>query len=100
MPNDQGIYSVIAHNPAGRTQSQARLNVSKGSDVDRAPITNPDAFKYLNRPRESARPEEAQDVTPPKVVVPLANVQLIEGRSMLLACKITGSPSPRVSYFI
>ena len=100
LVTDQAIYSAIAYNQIGQIQTQARLHVSKSPGIDQSPIVNPDAFKYLNKPRESLRSEEVFESQPPKVVVPLSNVKLLEGKPIFLACKITGYPKPRVNFMI
>ena len=35
-------------------------------------------------------------MVPPKVIIPLANVNLSEGQPVQLACKIEGLPKPTV----
>ena len=94
--SDQAIYACCAYNPMGQVQTQARLYVNKTPSIDQTPIVNPEAFKYLNKPRESIKSEEVFESQAPKVVVPLSNVKLLEGKPIFLACKITGFPKPRV----
>jgi hypothetical protein len=98
LSSDQSVYAACAHNSVGQIQTQARLHVSRAPSIDQSPIVNPEAFKYLNKqPRESLRSEEVFDSQAPKVVVPLSNVKLLEGKQIHLACKIIGFPKPRVS---
>lgn len=93
--NDAGIYSVVAENKAGSDRTDCELFVVKDTSIDRAPIVDPNAFNYLNRP-EPKRKEEEEKRFPPKVIVPLSSTQVPEGKPILLACKIEGTPKPTV----
>jgi hypothetical protein len=98
--NDAGVYTVIAENKAGSDKTSGRLEVEKESIIDTTPIINPDAFNYLNRPEQASRPRRAPDdaskMTPPKIVVPLSDIQTIEGKPCRLVSKVEGNPKPTV----
>ena len=94
--NDVGAYLVLAENEAGRDQSNCKVYVTQTASIDQTPIVNPDAFKYLEQQPHKPRPEEQEKMSPPKVIVPLSNVKLEEGKTVFLACKIEGQPKPKV----
>ncbi len=65
-------------------------------------MVNPDAFRYLESPANShpRKPSiDADKMQPPKVIIPLSDVKLDEGQSVLLACKIEGHPRPKLTWF-
>lgn len=93
--NDTGMYTVVAENKAGSDRTDGQLTVEKVAGVDETPIINPNAFAYLNRP-EPIRKEEVPKAVPPKVIVPLGNANVEEGKPVFLACKIDGTPKPIV----
>ena len=96
---DIGHYLVVAENEVGRDQTQCQVFVTQTASIDQSPIVNPDAFKYLEQQPHKARPEEVEKMLPPKVIVPLANVKLEEGKNVFLACKIEGQPRPKVNHY-
>jgi titin len=95
--NDAGLYTVLAENKAGHDHTDGKLDVKKASNIDTSPIVNPNAFAYLNRPEPARNRVEKEEIIPPKVVVPLANVKVNEAKPIYLACKIIGKPKPVVS---
>ena len=102
--NDTAVYSVRAENECGGDQTACQVLVKPTPNIDRTSMVNPQAFKYLDRPSDSIPSTKAggglnsERLVPPKVVVPLANVKLEEGKSALLVCKITGEPKPRITW--
>ena len=64
--------------------------------IDQRPIVNPEAFKYLQPHHQKTREADQDPKVPPKVIVPLQNAKLQEGQSIFLACKVIGSPKPKV----
>ncbi len=96
--NDVGIYAAIAENIAGKDQTHCNAYVNQMPNIDRTPMVNPDAFRYLEQPIDKNKRPEIENVQPPKVIIPLSNVQLEEGQSVLLACKIEGMPRPKVCF--
>jgi hypothetical protein len=96
--NDVGVYSVLAENKAGSDRTDGEIFIIKDISIDNAPIVDPTAFNYLNRP-EPVRKQEVEKHFPPKVIVPLTSSQVPEGKSILLACKIEGSPKPTLRWY-
>lgn len=94
--NDVGGYLVVAENPAGKDQTNCKVGVTLMPNIDQTPIVNPDAFRFLEHPAPQRRYEEPEKMAPPKVVIPLADVKLVEGQAIQLACKIEGVPKPKV----
>jgi hypothetical protein len=94
--NDVGHYTAVAENIVGKDQTNCNAYVNQMPNIDRTPMVNPDAFRYLEQPSDKNKRQEVENVMPPKVIVPLSNVKLEEGQSVLLACKIEGLPRPKV----
>jgi hypothetical protein len=103
---DCGNYTAVAENPAGKAYTTSQVFVKESPGIDTQPITNPDAFKYLNRPKYES-PDDSQtddDVPlnrakPPKVIHGLPNLKQLEGEPVSMACKIDGFPKPTVNYY-
>ncbi|RNA22005.1 titin isoform X1 [Brachionus plicatilis] len=99
--NDIGIFIALAENEAGSDQTQCEVTIQSMPNIDSTPMVNPEAFKYLEQP-SYARPksvDELDELSPPKVIVPLSNVKLQEGQTVILACKIEGYPRPKLTWF-
>jgi hypothetical protein len=94
--NDVGNYKVIAENEVGSDQTHCSVLITPESGVDTTPIVNPIAFRYLEKHAPHAREDAPEPKSPPKVVVPLRDLNLQEGQAILLACKIIGLPRPKV----
>ena len=96
--HDAGVYSVVAENKAGSDRTNGRLEIEKETGIDNNPIVNPAAFAYLNKPEPARRDfENADPLSPPRVIVPLSNMQTVEGKPCRFACKIDGHPKPTVN---
>ena len=102
---DAGRYIAVAENEAGHADTYATLVINKESAIEKTPIVNPDAFRYLEKKPQlqhpEARPEPSRreddsELQPPKIIVPLSNAKFKEGAQVVLACKITGAPKPKV----
>lgn len=99
--NDVGSYLAVAENEAGVDQTNCNAFIKQMPNIDRTPLVNPDAFRYLEQPAtEKPRRDDQENLRPPKVIVPLSNVKLEEGQSVLLACKIEGYPRPKVNIWL
>ncbi len=98
--NDLGSYLAFAENIAGKDQTNCSLFVKEIPNIDQTPMVNPDAFRYLEGPKTTNRPIETDDdnenLQPPKVIVPLQDLELNEGEAVILMCKIIGKPKPKV----
>lgn len=101
--NDLGTYVVLAENEAGRDQTFCTVFIQQMPNIDQTPMVNPEAFRYLDNP-QNRRPLETDDenenLQPPRVIVPLQDLQLTEGGPVLLVCKIEGKPKPKVGLFL
>ncbi len=100
--NDVGSYIALAENIAGKDQTYCNVFVQQMPNIDQTPMVNPAAFKYLEGPKAVRQPETDDDnenLQPPKVIVPLQDLQLNEGEAVLLMCKIIGKPKPKVRNF-
>ena len=98
--NDVGTYTAVADNDVGSDQTSCQAFIKKMPNIDRTPMVNPDAFKYLEQPaHDKPRKDDAEAMRPPKVIIPLSDVKLEEGQSVILACKIEGYPRPRLTWF-
>ena len=97
---DLGAYVVLAENQAGSDQTTCTVFIQQVPSIDRTPMVNPDAFRYLeNRTAPKARvfDEENVNLLAPKVIVPLKDMELKEEEPVLLICKIEGKPRPKVT---
>jgi hypothetical protein len=89
---------AIAENEVGADQTSCNVTIIKIPNIDRRPMVNPEAFKFLEQPHEKPRVEDIENLRPPKVIIPLSNAKLEEGQTVMLACKIEGYPRPKVIY--
>ena len=105
---DCGNYTAVAENPAGKAYTTSQVFVKESGGIDVTPLTNPDAFKYLNRPQQHGKYDSPYDsqtdediplnrAKPPKVIHGLPNLRQMEGEPVVMACKIDGFPKPTVS---
>ena len=96
--NDAGNYVAVAENEVGQDQTSCNATVKQMPNIDRTPMVNPEAFKYLeNQPMDRSNRDPNEKLFPPKVIIPLEDVKLEEGQGVLLACKIEGYPRPKVN---
>lgn len=98
--NDLGTYIVLAENEAGRDQTFCSVHVQQIPNIDQTPMVNPEAFRFLENPplkKPLDVDDDAENLQPPRVIVPLQDLQLKEGEPVFLICKIDGKPKPKVS---
>jgi hypothetical protein len=98
---DIGHYTVIASNEAGQDRSECKVFVDEMPSIDTTPSVDPSAFRFLEHPvadRTERAPDNDEQMVPPKVIVPLSNVKMDEGRNIVLAFKVIGSPKPKVRW--
>jgi hypothetical protein len=97
--NDSGNYELIAENPAGSDRTKSTLTVNVSPNIDQSPIIDPNAFKYLEPtgPSQVSKDIQLSKATPPKVIVPLKDLNTQEGQPITFLTKITGYPIPNVS---
>ncbi len=96
---DNGNYVAVAQNKAGHDQTMCFVQVQEIPGVDNTSMVRPDAFKYLEAPKQSRTPDDRDraNYQPPKFIIPLKNHNYEEGHSIQLACKVEGNPKPKVS---
>lgn len=97
--NDAGQYTVVAENKAGTDHTDGRLDVEKESVIDTKPIIDPNAFTYLNRPEQqpqTPRKDSRERVVPARIIVPLQNMNVPEGKPCRFVCRVEGHPTPSV----
>lgn len=100
QPNDSGVYEIVAENHLGSDRTNANLIVDNSPSIDKTPIVDPRAFRYLNQPQtQPHHPSESDDskLSPPKVIIPLKDIRSNEGSSITFLSKIIGYPTPRVN---
>ncbi len=101
---DTGVYKCRAENIHGYDETFMNMCVLDIPSVDERPQTqNPNVFASLDLPnvplsgmQPSASQEEALNVQPPIVIVPLSDTRIVEERPTFLSCKIIGNPRPKV----
>lgn len=99
--NDIGSYYVVAENKIGKVQTDCKLILNNSPNIDQTPYVNPEAFKYLEADpkRLSPKSEIDEKYYPPKVIVPLTDINIKEGEILKFDCKIDGFPKPKVKNF-
>ena len=93
-PEDQGTYTAQATNPLGTDETTAKLTVRPLTNSDVQGFAQP---KPLQIPAPQPTQQDMQQPQPPKVIVPLENVEAPKGSPILLRATITGKPTPTVS---
>lgn len=95
---DAGNYTAFAQNRAGQDQTFCSVYVAEIPAIDSKPMIKPEAFKYLDAPKEAKRPDESDRLNyqPPIFIIPLTNAKAEEGQPIQLACKVEGYPKPKV----
>ncbi len=98
---DNGSYTAFAQNKIGQDQTGCVLQVTETPGVDNTSMVKPDAFRYLEGPKESRRPDDRDraNYQPPKFIIPLSNIKIDEGQHAQFACKVEGYPKPKVTSF-
>ena len=98
--HDTGSYEVVAENPVGRDSTRCNILVNHSPDIDKRPMVDPNAFKYIEAPSPQTRPRDELDAdsAPPIVIVPLSDAHVREGEPTTFQCKITGKPNPTIRW--
>ncbi|TKR95914.1 hypothetical protein L596_010016 [Steinernema carpocapsae] len=82
--DDDGLYRVIATNPAGSAHDKANATVKRA----------PAGVIENGLPEEDFQANKA-----PKVIIPLENVKVPEKQRISLRCKFSGDPKPAIKWF-
>jgi len=85
-PEDTGNYTVRAVNPVGSDETSCNLTIQPVAGVDTRSFIGPEHFRPLeNRPDSLGNLDnERQPLRPPKVLVPMNNVNLTEFQPIVL----------------
>ncbi|KAG8004491.1 Striated muscle preferentially expressed protein kinase, partial [Nibea albiflora] len=94
----EGFYTAVAQNVHGKSECTAELYMQE----PRAAISSHMA-KLEKMPSIPEEPEmlesEVERRTMPDFVKPLADVEVIEGKEVVLKCKVTGLPYPTIGWY-
>uniref|UniRef100_UPI0037E7BA37 striated muscle preferentially expressed protein kinase n=1 Tax=Semicossyphus pulcher TaxID=241346 RepID=UPI0037E7BA37 len=94
----EGFYTAVAQNVHGKCECTAELYMQE----PRAAISS-HMTKLEKMPSIPEEPEvlesEVERRTMPDFVKPLADVEVIEGKEVVLKCKVAGLPYPTISWY-
>ncbi|XP_026157880.1 striated muscle preferentially expressed protein kinase isoform X3 [Mastacembelus armatus] len=94
----EGFYTAVAQNTYGKSECTAELYMQE----TRSAISSHMA-KLEKMPSIPEEPEvlenEVERRTMPDFVSPLADVEVIEGKEVVLKCKVAGLPYPTISWY-
>ncbi|XP_035802106.2 striated muscle preferentially expressed protein kinase isoform X13 [Amphiprion ocellaris] len=94
----EGFYTAVAQNVHGKSECTAELYMQE----PRAAIASHMA-KLEKMPSIPEEPEmlenEVEKRTMPDFVKPLADVEVIEGKEVVLKCKVSGLPYPTIAWY-
>ncbi|XP_051283364.1 striated muscle preferentially expressed protein kinase isoform X2 [Dicentrarchus labrax] len=94
----EGFYTAVAQNIHGKSECTAELYMQE----PRAAISSHMA-KLEKMPSIPEEPEvlesEVEKRTMPDFVKPLADVEVIEGKEVVLKCKVAGLPYPTIGWY-
>jgi hypothetical protein len=93
---DCGNYTAVAENPQGKAYSSSQVFIKEASGLDATPFSKHDQPRqYDSLPEDDVPLNRAK---PPKVILPLQNLKIVEGEPILMGCKIDGYPRPRLTW--
>ncbi|CAF1549346.1 unnamed protein product, partial [Rotaria sordida] len=84
--------------PVGSDETICDLTVRPTASIDTRPFIQPDRFAPLELKAPPPTKADLDKMEPPKVVVPLENLQVTEGSPVLLKATIVGKPIPNVRF--
>lgn len=86
--DDDGLYRVIATNPAGSAVDKCTATVKRG----------PKEYDGGRGASPAASLDRFDSSKAPRCLVPLENVRVPEKQSFRLKCKFVGDPKPRIAW--
>jgi hypothetical protein len=96
---DTGPYKCRADNIYGFDVTEATFFIIDGPNIDERPQTvNPEKYDKLDKPTAQPEPnlENALELQPPIVIIPLKDTKIVEETPVELLAKIIGNPKPKV----
>ncbi|KAM4559276.1 striated muscle preferentially expressed protein kinase isoform 2-T2 [Odontesthes bonariensis] len=95
---DEGFYTVRAHNPHGEAESSAELYIQEPRPAISSQMAKLEKMPSI--PEEPEVPEnEVERFTMPDFIKPLYDLDVIEGKEAVLKCKVAGLPYPTIAWF-
>ena len=91
-PQDAGQYKMVAVNPSGKVASDCNVQVKR--------MCSAVCFKkFVNFEGAIFGLVELTEVpSPAKILIPLQNATIVEGKPLELVTKIAGYPTPKVKW--
>ncbi|KAF7654307.1 hypothetical protein LDENG_00071770 [Lucifuga dentata] len=95
---DEGFYTVTAHNNHGEAESSAELYIQEPRPAISSQMAKLEKMPSI--PEEPEVPEnEVERLTMPDFIKPLYDLDVIEGKEAVLKCKVAGLPYPTIMWF-
>ncbi|XP_045909554.1 striated muscle preferentially expressed protein kinase [Micropterus dolomieu] len=95
---DEGFYTVTAHNSHGDAETSAELYIQEPRPAISAQMSKLEKMPSI--PEEPEVPEnEVERFTMPDFIKPLYDLDVIEGKEAVLKCKVAGLPYPTIVWF-
>uniref|UniRef100_A0A3P8NNC0 non-specific serine/threonine protein kinase n=1 Tax=Astatotilapia calliptera TaxID=8154 RepID=A0A3P8NNC0_ASTCA len=96
--DDEGFYTVRAHNSHGEAESSAELYIQEPRPAISSQMAKLEKMPSI--PEEPEVPEnEVERFTMPDFIKPLYDLDVIEGKEAVLKCKVAGLPYPTIAWF-
>ncbi len=100
---DSGNYTAVAENPNGTTYSSSQVLVKEPTVVDTSVFGNVDTIPTRDKRKNDLEDLNNEDIPlnlakPPKVNG-FPNLDVLEGETAEIPCKIEGFPRPKVYCF-
>lgn len=93
---DSAVYEVVVENNVGQDRSSAKVLVHPVPVVQSASLLP--QHHVLPKPEKKRAPSASERLEPPRIIVPLREVSVVEGAMATLVCKIDGKPKPSVRW--
>ncbi|XP_076016661.1 striated muscle preferentially expressed protein kinase [Genypterus blacodes] len=96
--DDEGFYTITAHNSHGDAESSAELYIQEPRPAISSQMAKLEKMPSI--PEEPEVPEnEVERLTMPDFIKPLYDLDVIEGKEAVLKCKVAGLPYPTIAWF-
>uniref|UniRef100_A0A3Q3W4X4 Uncharacterized protein n=1 Tax=Mola mola TaxID=94237 RepID=A0A3Q3W4X4_MOLML len=95
---DEGFYTVTAHNIHGEAETSAELYIQEPRPAISSQMAKLEKMPSI--PEEPEVPEnEVERFTMPDFIKPLYDLDVIEGKEAVLKCRVAGLPYPTIDWF-